>query len=207
MLVVSEQLEPTPQYRCGRDLARVLSRGPALPAAVHQKGHVQPVRRLPGEWLPRLRAQLVRDHVGKGPGEYGQPARAGGTHGGPGDCAVIGVAGDAGLVEDKQAIGAMAGEGLQYLGGKFGLWNGGQAAVAIVKQVDAGHAEHGARLPQLALPHTMQARADLIQGRCLAAGIAKNAYLRAGSGQQVDDGTEAKRLVVRMGHHDQDARP
>lgn len=207
MLIVTKQLKPAPQYRRRCGLADVLGRGPALRAAVHRKAYVQPVRRLPGEGVPRLRAQPICDHMGKSPGEYRKAARAGGAHGSPGGCLVIGVAGDAGLVENKQAVWVMTGESLQHLAGKLGLRNGCQAAVTVVKQVDTGYSQHRARLPELAFPHAVQARADLIHGRCLTPGAAQDTYLRARAGQPVDDGSEAERLVVRMSHHDQDARP
>ena len=78
--------------------------GPALPGAVHPDAQVEAIGRLPGEGLTGLGAQPVGDGGGQGPGKDRQPGGYGGQDGRAGGRLVIWVTGDAGVVEDEQAV-------------------------------------------------------------------------------------------------------
>jgi len=58
-----------------------------------------------GEWLPGLGPQPVGDVGGQRPGQHGKGECGACLHCGGGRGPVVGVAGDAGVVEGQQAVG------------------------------------------------------------------------------------------------------
>ena len=123
--------------------------GPALPGAVHPDAEVEAVGRLPGEWLAGLGVQPVGDGGGQGPGKDGQPSGPGGQHGSAGGCLVIWVTGDAGVVDDEQAVWPVADGQLYGMGSQCCRLDGGEPAVGVAEQSDAGRCQLGAGVSQL----------------------------------------------------------
>src|SRR6266581_9278597 len=72
MLAVALQLQPPPEHRRGRDLARVHQRGPALPGPVHADAQVKAIGWLTGEGMAGLPLQSAGDAGGQGPREHWQ---------------------------------------------------------------------------------------------------------------------------------------
>ena len=64
---------------------------------------------------------------------------------------MVRVPGDSGFVENKQAVRTAAGHGFSGDGRQAAGRDGGQAAVGVVQQRDAGRPELSARLPQFLL--------------------------------------------------------
>ena len=78
----------------------------ALPGPVHPDAQIDPARWLAREGPAGLGPEPVSDRVLQRPGQDGQAARWRGEQGGAGGGLVVGMAGDAGVVEDQQALGA-----------------------------------------------------------------------------------------------------
>ena len=151
VFVVAEELEPPPQDGRWGDLAGVGERCAVLGMPGDVDAYVDPVGRLACEGLAGLALQLAGDVVGKRPREDRQCARPGGLEGGSRRRAVVGVAGDAGVVEDEQPAGIVLTDRGQDARRELACANRAELAVAEIEEADGGDAEFGARLRAAAL--------------------------------------------------------
>jgi Family of unknown function (DUF6328) len=148
VLDVSLQLQPPPERRCGRELAGMQQRGLALPGPADPDGEVELPGRLAGERLAGLGPQAPGDAGGQRPGQHGQAERSGGPDGRGCGGPVVGMTGDAGVVEDEQPAGAVPG-GVR---GQFGARHRGQVAIGIVKQGHGRDTQGRPGLPEFPCP-------------------------------------------------------
>ena len=86
---------------------------------------------------------------------------------------VVGVAGDAGVAEDQQPDGPVAGGQPGDVRGELTLRRAGEAAIGVPQQDDGRDSEGAAGLPQLPGLCPAEAGAGLVQVRGLAVGIAQ----------------------------------
>jgi hypothetical protein len=142
VLNVSLQLQPPPERRCGRELAGMQQRGLALPGAADPDGEVEPPGRLAGERLAGLGPQAADDAGGQRPGQHGQAERSSGPDGRGCGGPVVGMTGDARIVEHEQPAGAIPGGQPGGVRGQFGARHRGQVAIGIVKQRHGRDTEH-----------------------------------------------------------------
>ena len=122
-------------------------RGLALPGPADPDGEVEPPGRLAGERLAGLGPQAVGDAGGQCPGQHGQAQRSGGPDGRGCGGPVVGMAGDAGVVEDQQPAGVIPGGQPGDVRGQFGRRYLGETAVGMIQQRDGGDAEYRPGLP------------------------------------------------------------
>ena len=122
-------------------------RGLALPGPADPDDEVEPPGRLAGERLAGLGPQAAGDAGRQRPGQHGQAERSGGSDGRGCGGPVIGMAGDAGVVEDQQPTGVIPGSQPGDVCGQFGGRHRGQAAVGIVKQRDGRDTQGRPGLP------------------------------------------------------------
>ena len=108
--------------------------------------------------------------------QHGHAQRANGADGRLGGGPVVGMAGDAGVVEDQQPAGVIPGGQPGDMRGQLGRRHFGETAVGIVQQRDGGDAECRPGLPQFPGPLPGQVGAGLVQRGRLAAGVAQNMH-------------------------------
>jgi hypothetical protein len=174
--------------------------GPPLPGAVHPDAEVEAVGRLPGERLAGLGVQPVGDCCGQGPGKDRQAGGDCSQHGGAGGCLVVWVTGDAGVVEDEQAVWPVADSQPYGMGGQLRRRDAGEPIVGIAEQGNAGCGQLGAGVPQFRFAFGVQVGAVLVQRRRLAVGVAQDVRGSTCGRHVADDRAEPEGLVVGVRH-------
>jgi SAM-dependent methyltransferase len=145
------------------------------------------------------------DLVGDGPGEHRAAERASGAEGGVGGVLVVGVAGDATIVEDEERSGVDGAGGAGDVVGEPCGGLGGKVAVEVVEKLDVGDAEDGAGGGELVGADGGELTGDAVEGGGFAVGEAEHADATAGVGEGGEDGAEAEGFVAGVGAYDEHA--
>ncbi len=133
-----------------------------------------------------LGVQAGRDALRDGPAKYRQPALPGDQQRGPGGLLVVGVPGDATLVEDQQVAGVLLVDQPSYRRGQLGDWHGVQPPVGVVEQFHPAHTQHGGGGTQLG-------GAD--PAEVTGTGVRQRGGLAVGQAQHGDVGTAGAEAV------------
>ena len=115
-------------------------------SARHADAQIEYAGRAADERLTGFPAQLVSNGGGQAPRQDRQVAACGGCR--AGGCLVVGVSGDAGVVEHQQPVWTEAGDLQLHVAGELGRWHVGKAAIWVGQQGHRPHTQLAAGLTQ-----------------------------------------------------------
>lgn len=117
---------------------------------------------------------------------------------------VVGVAGDAPLVEDDEQVGVDRVRRRGDLPGEARQRDIGESPVGVVEQVDPADAQDGRRLSELFATDLSEGAIRSAEGGGLTVGEAQHRHRGTRVGKAREDGPEAEALVIGVGAHRED---
>lgn len=193
---VAGEGEPSVRHGVVSELARMASNGAALAGAVDRDADVDLIVGAAEERGTELIIQGPRDGGGDGPGEDGEIELVGDEERGSGCGSVVGMTGDAALVEDEQGVGV--GSKRPDERREPGSGRGGEVAVGVSGNLDASDAQLLGGGGQLDCTEVAEGPLVGTERGSLPVGEAGEVDHRLVFGERRDDGAEPEGLVVGM---------
>src|ERR1035441_8354125 len=154
-LCVAEQFEAAPEHRIVARLAGVAGDSPALREAIYRQPEVEFGRRTTAECGTELEVEGGGDLLGEGPRDHREISTRGANRR-FGGARMVGVTGDAALVEDEEHIGVEAFDHCLDIRAKGVEAHHVELPVGVVKQAYSAHPERCCCPGEFALTHAVK---------------------------------------------------